>query len=122
MEEDDDFCDWIACRRVNELFYEKAPGIGICVLCATRTNLIRQPYESTFWAMTACWGGHSQESSVSHLEDRPCICNKCDIYFVLNIVKGSQACLKEGCRRAIRLSPTLSQALASGGSDVTEEV
>jgi hypothetical protein len=108
--EADDLDDWLICRRINELFCAKTSRRGKCILCSTIINPSTQPYTSNFWRLTSCWATHTQTSSVRPSVEVASLCETCDTYFVLNVAKGSLSCLKDGCRRAIRLKWTAFEA------------
>jgi hypothetical protein len=104
--EDDDFEDWTVCQLVNECFYEQPSIPRLCILCSSVTRPDDGRCLSTFWKLTSCWGGHDQGPSAPEepAEIEPGVCAACDLYFVLNVVKGTLQCRREGCRRSIRLN------------------
>ncbi|KAM7207858.1 hypothetical protein V8F20_001900 [Naviculisporaceae sp. PSN 640] len=104
--EDDlkDFEAWKVCWEVNLAFYEPLIGSLTCLVCRKATDYGLGTHRSTLWTATRCGSGHGQGNLWVEPGTSLGVCQKCDLDFLLNVLKGKYTCRREGCRRLIRVN------------------
>lgn len=116
---DEAFEAWTLCWRINLLFYAPITKRLQCVSCSQETSYPVGSQRSLFWSRaTRCTAGHGQSigTEISADEIRPGVCSSCDQNYMLEVVKGSITCRKEGCRRVVRINRSVvSEKVESDG-------
>ncbi|KAM7218488.1 hypothetical protein V8F06_006092 [Rhypophila decipiens] len=99
-----DFEAWKVCWEVNLAFYEPLRGKLTCLVCKKVHDYGQGINRSTLWMATRCGSGHGQGNIAVQPGTSLGICAKCDLDFLLNVLKGKYKCRREGCRRMIRVN------------------
>ena len=130
MDDDDEQSAWETCWKININFYEPSKVDQRCIICSSTADSSQGSARSQFWAKaTRCSGGHNQilreidgtaTNSTSNLSS--CVSLRCDLDYVLNVVKGEHTCRRPGCQRRVLVRESVVEAVMKNDKKTLEYV